>query len=41
MHKLKENINLSVQEAVALALEEIDNVYGGSASDLITGGGSP
>ena len=35
IEKLRENINLTVKEAVDLAFSEINHIYGGSASDLI------
>ena len=41
LNKMKDDLNLSIKEAIELALDEITVVYGGSASDVIDGGTDP
>lgn len=41
LNKMRDNLNLSIKEAIELVIDEITIVYGGSASDVINGGTDP
>ena len=41
LNKMKNDLDLSIKEAIELAIDEITIVYGGSASDIIDGGTDP